>query len=289
MLEATAGSIGELIHGVRSIADAWSPTPEPQELWFRGQRTGKWGLVPGLYRADIEKLHYDEISVLERFKVFATPYVRRPPSNDWEWYFVAQHHGLPTRLLDWSEGVLPAFYFALWELVYPKGRLSIDEDLLKPKGAPIFDDDSPVVWMLDAGTLNQAASGDDYPYVPGGELTAKYLPENLARAPSADNRAPLALLAPRADERITAQQAVFTVHGHGKESLDALALASEGGVPIRLAKIRLDRANICHLWTELELAGVTKLALFPSVDTAAEHVKWVMQAAKLTGSHESGD
>jgi len=63
---------------------------------------------------------------------------------------------------------------------------------------------------------------------------------------------------------------------------------SEAGVPIRLAKIRLDRANICHLWTDLELAGVTKLALFPSMDTAAEHVKWVMQAAKLTGSHESG-
>jgi len=284
MLEATAGSIGELIQGVRSIANEWSPGVEPQELWFRGQRTGNWALVPGFYRPDVEKLHYDEISVFERFKIFATPYVRRLPTSDWEWYFLAQHHGLPTRLLDWSEGVLPATYFALCDLVYPKGRLAIDEGLLKPKAVPIFDDESPVVWMLDAGTLNQVTAGDDYPYVPGGELTAQYLPENLAQGPSNSNRAPLALLAPRADERITAQQAVFTVHGHAKDPLEALALSS----PIRLAKIRLDRANICHLWTDLELAGVTKLALFPGVDTAAEHVKWVMQAAKPIRSHESG-
>jgi len=37
------------------------------------------------------------------------------PENKWEWYFLMQHYGAPTRLLDWSDGalVLVALYFAL--------------------------------------------------------------------------------------------------------------------------------------------------------------------------------
>jgi FRG domain len=281
MIEEHSGTIGQLIDSVKSIVTTWTPSIiDAQEIWFRGVSKAKYELVPGLFRPHIQRLNYDEVALFERFKVFATPHVRRDPVDDWEWYFLAQHYGLPTRLLDWTESLLAAAYFAVCDSILCGDRLAVDQDLVRGKQPSIFDDESPVVWILDAGTLNQAASGDDYPFVPGGELTARYLPEVVAEAPDNDNRLPLALLARRANERITAQQGTFTIHGHATDSLHALAKASTTESSIRLARVVLDRANLSHFWNELEMTGMTKHALFPGVDTAAEHVKWIMQSVK---------
>ncbi|MGK0173378.1 MAG: hypothetical protein ACI9W2_005125, partial [Gammaproteobacteria bacterium] len=54
-----------------------------------------------------------EIRAFEQFKLLAHPHLSPLPTNSWEWLAVAQHHGLPTRLLDWSENALVAAYFAV--------------------------------------------------------------------------------------------------------------------------------------------------------------------------------
>ena len=110
---------------------------------FRGT-TRDWPLTPSLHRM----LHAPgviqniERALMRSFKKYAYHEVRGDAS-DWKWLSIAQHHGLPTRLLDWTFSPFVALHFAtdriedmesdgiIWMVNFIECRKSLPDPLVK--------------------------------------------------------------------------------------------------------------------------------------------------------------
>lgn len=93
--------------------------------WFRGHSNSTWKLSPGVFRDDFvskaENRLKKEMHLNQDFRVNSAS-LRTGHEKDVELYFLQQHYGMPTRLLDWSTSALVGLYFATNEALTCDGR-----------------------------------------------------------------------------------------------------------------------------------------------------------------------
>jgi hypothetical protein len=128
-IDATVASVSSLLDQIKKTGLNSEPHAHVR-VWFRGQKDNSWDLVPGIYRASIPVTSESGRLELERhltqdFQVESAGLLSGRESKG-ELYFLQQHYGLPTRLLDWTHRPLAALFFAIADPAVDGGIFMID-------------------------------------------------------------------------------------------------------------------------------------------------------------------
>ncbi len=232
----------------------WARDYGPDSMWrpwLRGEpdRDSPSALVPALYRPNhswTDAARWEQELRLE-FRRRALPMLaERAPSDHWGWYFLMRHHGVPTRLLDWTTDSLVALHFALCGSAKRSAVYLLDP------------------WWLNDLTFKRGrktASRASGVAEPDWSAAKPYLHADEFRL-TMRPRLPLAVEPPHVSRRVASQQSRFVIFGSGR---DELVLCARRRNP-RLLCLEIDPRAVDSLRWDLELAGTTESKVFPDLD-----------------------
>ncbi|GAB4091101.1 FRG domain-containing protein [Flaviaesturariibacter terrae] len=227
---------------------------ELSENWvFRGQADTRWELQNAIERTDFVQLHQSvEREFVAEFQRGARNYLSRDqtPEHLIEWLALMQHHGAPTRLLDFTRSPFIAAYFA-YEI------------------CDLFSGDHIAIWAININYLKIRALEELSRHYPA-DLTDKpgFIHEQLFERVFNENRARLVFpVEPfRMNRRYSLQQSIFVSTGTGAAPfMEQLAFLGPE-MPRAVLKIELPVALQKTVLRELQRMNLNRVSLFPDLD-----------------------
>ena len=196
-----------------------------------------------------------EAHILRNFIRYSRAHLDRAVHNEWELLVTAQHHGLPTRLLDWTYSPLVAAHFATADA----------------------GEGDRVVWRLDWQRVHRAFGLPELALLTDdverllGEREVSFSPWQLFERP--DDAPPFACMIepPSIDARIVAQSAVFTLCSTRTQSFDAFLEAH--ALLDALTRYVIPSSEVPRLRDQLDLVTIDERRLFPDLDGVAAQMR----------------
>jgi hypothetical protein len=217
-------------------------------LAYRGVNRVGTALVSSLARIADDPSTIEQ-HLLRNFRKYAEDRPEGRFDSIWHWLALAQHHGLPTRLLDWTYSPLVALHFVT------ENAHAMDED--------------GVVWCVDyvaARTLlpsvMQEALNEEACDVFTPELLAETV-GSLSELQDVSSEPTLVFLEPPSlDQRIVTQYALFSLLTHADARLEDWLRQH----PELCRRVRIPAAAKFEIRDKLDQANVTERVLYPGLD-----------------------
>ena len=235
---------------------------------YRGLEDSQYKLTTTLNRLGESHL---EKHLLRNFRKYSQKQVQQEYRSVWNWLALAQHHGLPTRLLDWTYSPYIALHFTtadfakyerdgmIWAVNYVDAKAYLPDQLslvIKEEGSHIFTAEMlerAVSSLLELGRLKK----DDFA---------------------------IFFEPPSIDERIVNQYAVFSMMSNPNIMISDWLKDKN----IRHFKIVIPAHLKWEIRDKLDQSNINERVLFPGLDGLATWLKRHYRDMRMGGEFEEG-
>ena len=266
-------NVKDLIAAINDDLAQWDDGIKP---WFRGESDDQSPLCPKIAEYD----EYGENYLLQSFRRKAEGLANVPPRQGHTdlWLFLAQHYGVPTRLLDWTEGLLHALYFAI-NRANSKPRIYMlnNHRLNKLAGMSLDKLNYPLSWVK-GGSLYIALAWQHR------RLNSKQI--EIAKSNNTKLDIPIAFPATYQDQRMFAQRSCFTIHGTSLKPLQDILSEQEIRLSEYLIEYEIDIDEKSSLLRELSILGISASTVFPDLENLAIDLKTDVERFHELGKNE---
>lgn len=279
--------LSDYLRLLNEYRDQFAQTVRSSGFVFRGMSNSAWKLLPGVFREYPEEMKSStvvgggysgriysdaELEILTHFKKEACgllPHISQ--KDDFTWLQYAQHYGVPTRLLDFSDNPLVAMYFCCQSESETDG----------------------IVWIINHLTFNNWTQNEFFCHLMEPGFTREDLIESILRDLRGDTfepddrpkkQRPVIFIPAYIDQRMSAQSSRFMLWGEKQVPLEEMCTSDNEMV--LTDGLRIDSFNDQRFWAklivpsdckhrimkELDLLNINEKSIFPGLDGIGKYI-----------------